>query len=53
MRKHAMRLAAAACAAALAGPVAAQEVTFMTGPQGGSWIPLGGALKSAQRAVRK
>ena len=26
-------------------PVAAQQVTFMTGPQGGSWIPLGGALK--------
>ena len=24
----------------------AQQVTFMTGPQGGSWIPLGGALKS-------
>ena len=38
-------LAAAACAAALAAPVAAQQVTFMTGPQGGSWIPLGGALK--------
>jgi TRAP transporter TAXI family solute receptor len=26
-------------------PAAAQQVTFMTGPQGGSWIPLGGALK--------
>jgi uncharacterized protein len=26
-------------------PLAAQQVTFMTGPQGGSWIPLGGALK--------
>ena len=32
--------------AALAAPVAAQQITFMTGPQGGSWIPLGGALKS-------
>ena len=31
--------------AVLAGPAAAQQVTFMTGPQGGSWIPLGGALK--------
>ena len=31
---------------ALAGVAAAQQVTFMTGPQGGSWIPLGGALKS-------
>lgn len=39
------RLAAACVAAAFASPVAAQQVTFMTGPQGGSWIPLGGALK--------
>jgi len=31
--------------AAFAVPAAAQQVTFMTGPQGGSWIPLGGALK--------
>jgi TRAP transporter TAXI family solute receptor len=34
-----------AVAAAFAIPAAAQQVTFMTGPQGGSWIPLGGALK--------
>jgi TRAP transporter TAXI family solute receptor len=26
-------------------PVAAQQVTFMTGPQGGVWVPLGGMLK--------
>ena len=32
-------------AALFAAPAAAQQVTFMTGPQGGSWIPLGGALK--------
>ncbi len=31
--------------ALVTAPVAAQQVTFMTGPQGGSWIPLGGALK--------
>ncbi len=37
--------AAIAAAGALAAPAAAQQVTFMTGPQGGSWIPLGGALK--------
>jgi hypothetical protein len=37
---------ALALAAALAAPAAAQQVTMMTGPQGGSWIPLGGALKS-------
>jgi uncharacterized protein len=35
----------AAALAAVALPAAAQQVTFMTGPQGGSWIPLGGALK--------
>ncbi len=35
----------AAFAAAIAFPVGAQQVTMMTGPQGGSWIPLGGALK--------
>jgi uncharacterized protein len=29
----------------LCAPAAAQQVTFMTGPQGGVWIPLGGALK--------
>ena len=29
----------------VAAPVAAQQVTFMTGPQGGVWVPLGGALK--------
>jgi TRAP transporter TAXI family solute receptor len=39
------RTLVAAAAALLAAPVAAQQVTFMTGPQGGSWIPLGGALK--------
>jgi TRAP transporter TAXI family solute receptor len=39
-------LAASAVAAAFAGPAAAQQITFMTGPQGGSWIPLGGALKA-------
>jgi TRAP transporter TAXI family solute receptor len=38
-------LAATAVATAFALPAVAQQVTFMTGPQGGSWIPLGGALK--------
>jgi len=36
---------AAAAGLALALPAAAQQVTLMTGPQGGSWVPLGGALK--------
>ncbi len=47
--KHAKLVAktsiAVAVAAMLSAPAAAQQVTFMTGPQGGSWIPLGGALK--------
>lgn len=36
---------ALALGALIAGPAAAQQVTFMTGPQGGVWVPLGGALK--------
>jgi len=40
-----LRFFALVAGAALAIPAAAQQVTFMTGPQGGSWIPLGGALK--------
>ncbi|HEX9765029.1 MAG TPA: TAXI family TRAP transporter solute-binding subunit, partial [Candidatus Acidoferrales bacterium] len=43
--KSRMSLLALAAGALLAAPAAAQQVTFMTGPQGGSWIPLGGALK--------
>ena len=45
MAIHIRVLAAASLAAALAAPAAAQQVTLMTGPQGGSWVPLGGALK--------
>ncbi len=32
-------------AVALAAPAASQELKIMTGPQGGSWIPIGGQLK--------
>ena len=39
-------LAALVGAAFLSIPAAAQQVTMMTGPQGGSWVPLGGALKN-------
>ena len=39
------KLSTFAVAACFAIPATAQQVTFMTGPQGGSWIPLGGALK--------
>ena len=38
--------AATACAAlSIVAPSMAQQVTLMTGPQGGVWVPLGGALK--------
>jgi TRAP transporter TAXI family solute receptor len=46
------RLGALVLAVALAAPAGAQQqITFMTGPQGGSWIPLGGALKSLWEAA--
>jgi uncharacterized protein len=32
-------------ALAVAGPAAANDIKMMTGPQGGSWVPLGGQLK--------
>jgi TRAP transporter TAXI family solute receptor len=38
-------LTAFTASAALAAPVPGQQLTFMTGPQGGVWVPLGGALK--------
>ncbi|MBL8323928.1 MAG: TAXI family TRAP transporter solute-binding subunit [Rubrivivax sp.] len=41
----AARLIAAAALACMTSGAVAQQVTFMTGPQGGSWVPLGGALK--------
>ena len=45
------RIGALVVAAAFAVPVSAQQVTMMTGPQGGSWIPLGGALKNMWEAA--
>lgn len=42
MKRKAIALALGAL---IAAPAAAQQVTFMTGPQGGVWVPLGGALK--------
>jgi uncharacterized protein len=41
-----MKLGILAAAVLAAMPAAAQQVTLMTGPQGGSWVPLGGALKN-------
>jgi hypothetical protein len=39
-------VAAVALVAASAAPAAAEELKLMTGPQGGVWVPLGGALKA-------
>ena len=38
-------LGMAAIALAFAAPVSAQQLKMMTGPQGGSWYPLGGAIQ--------
>jgi hypothetical protein len=43
-RKLALSLALTAAFAA--APAAAEEIRIMTGPQGGVWVPLGGALKN-------
>src|SRR5438132_5271837 len=45
------RLGVVVFAAALAVPATAQQVTMMTGPQGGAWMPLGGALKNMWEAA--
>ncbi len=44
---YARFLAAAVAALTLGtGPASASELKFVTGPQGGSWYPLGGAMKA-------
>ena len=45
-RKTSTLLGSAVALAALASPLQAQQLTLMTGPQGGVWVPLGGALKA-------
>jgi len=44
--KRLSRFIVVSCAGiAFAGLASAQQLTLMTGPQGGVWVPLGGALK--------
>jgi TRAP transporter TAXI family solute receptor len=43
--RFALVFAAAAAAVALGAPASAQQLKLMTGPQGGSWYPLGGAIQ--------
>ena len=45
MRRRALQAAVIAATLGLAGAAGAAELRMMTGPQGGSWIPLGGQLK--------
>jgi TRAP transporter TAXI family solute receptor len=45
MNRYLKALALAGGLAALAASASAADLKFMTGPQGGSWIPLGGQLK--------
>ena len=47
MRRAITPAAVMAAALALAGAAGAAEVRFMTGPQAGFWVPLGGQLKDA------
>lgn len=42
----AMMAATLTVTTALAAPAMAQQIKFMTGPQGGSWYPMGGAFQS-------
>ena len=44
--RAAMAAGVSAAALAGAGPAAAETFKLMTGPQGGSWYPLGGAIQS-------
>ena len=50
MTKTIVALAATAMLAS-AGDLSAETLRLMTGPQGGVWVPLGGALKSAWEKV--
>jgi uncharacterized protein len=45
MRKTISTIALVAAGAALAAPASAQQLRMMTGPQGGAWYPLGGAIQ--------
>ncbi len=51
MRKWMLQGAVVTVALGLAGAAGAAELRLMTGPQGGSWIPLGGQLKDLWEKV--
>ena len=45
MNRHVRVLGSVVLTVALAGVLSAADLKFMTGPQGGAWVPLGGQLK--------
>jgi uncharacterized protein len=45
MKRTALAFVALAAGVAFAVPAEAQQLRFMTGPQGGAWYPLGGAIQ--------
>lgn len=52
-KKPSLSMAALALAGSLgmaAAPAVAEDIVFMTGPAGGSWYPLGGAIKNILEA---
>jgi uncharacterized protein len=52
MTRHTFLTTAACAAIALgAGTASAENLRFMTGPQGGSWYPMGGAIKNVVEAA--
>jgi len=51
MRKRMLQAAVVVAALGLTGAADAAELRLMTGPQGGSWIPLGGQLKDLWEKV--
>jgi hypothetical protein len=51
MRRRVLQAAVMTAALAVAGAAGAAELRMMTGPQGGSWIPLGGQLKDLWEKV--
>ncbi|MDF1585944.1 TAXI family TRAP transporter solute-binding subunit [Marinimicrococcus flavescens] len=46
MKRSTAWILAGAATIALAGTASAETIKLMTGPQGGSWYPLGGAIKN-------
>jgi TRAP transporter TAXI family solute receptor len=51
VRHRSLTLVLGAAVALCAGTASAENLRFMTGPQGGSWYPMGGAIKNVVEAA--